>query len=84
MQWFATAKDAKEYFVGQVLAQAVMESAPLREEEEQMLWRSAGAETHDLAVEGRTGHGDFERRMTGMLSRALERASQMDADAEEM
>jgi hypothetical protein len=88
LQWFATPKDAKEFFVGHVLAQAVMESTPLAQDEEYMLWFSAeDGERNDELVqrfEAQRDPADYERRVTGMLRRAYERERQHDPDAEAM
>ena len=88
MQWFGTEKDAKEFFVGQVLAQAVMESSPLAEDEEYMLWFSADDEEHNDELVSRFERerdpDAFEQRMSGMLRRAFARAREVDADAEAM
>jgi len=88
LQWFATPKDAKEFFVGHVLAQAVMESTPLAPDEEYMLWFSAeDEEFNDELVarfEAERDAADYERRITGMLRRALERERGSDPDAQAM
>lgn len=88
MQWFATPKDAKEFFVGHVLAQAVMESAPLAADEEYMLWFSADDEEHNDELvdrfERERNPDDYERRVTGLLRRAYERERGSDPEARAM
>ena len=88
MNWFSTAKDAKEFFVGRLLAQAVMESVPLREDEESMLWFSAEDEATDAELVERfhrsQASSDFEARMTSLLRNARERDLASEPDAEEM
>ena len=88
MQWFATAKDAKEFFVGHVLAQAVMESAPLADDEEYMLWFSADDGEHNDELisrfERERDAAEYEQRIGGLLRRARERTGSDDPEASAM
>lgn len=85
MQWFATDKDAKEFFVGHVLAQAVMESTPLAADEEYMLWFSADDEEHNDELverfERERNSDEYERRISALLRRAYERERGADPEA---
>ena len=88
MQWFATPKDAKEFFVGHVLAQAVMESTPFATDEEYMLWFSAEDEERNDELVSRFEElrdpAEYERRVTGLLRRAHERSCQSEPNAHAM